>query len=130
MLDRAHTARQLESYVLGGWRRGAGEGKPLLNAATGETHATITSDGLDFAGALDWGRDVGGAYSIPPNNLAAQTGQEALPEIWAYGLRNPWRLSFDRESGQLWVGNNGYPQLDRRQRAAGQKRRLPGSPAA
>ena len=61
MLDRAHTARQLESYVLGGWRRGAGEGKPLLNAATGETHATITSDGLDFAGALDWGRDVGGA---------------------------------------------------------------------
>ena len=61
MLDRAHTARQLESYVLGGWRRGAGEGKPLLNAATGETHATITSDGLDFAGALGWGREVGGA---------------------------------------------------------------------
>ena len=61
MLDRAGAARQLESYVLGGWRRGAGEGKPLLNAATGETHATITSDGLDFAGALGWGREVGGA---------------------------------------------------------------------
>ncbi len=61
MLDRAGAARQLESYVLGGWRRGEGNGKPLLNAATGEIHATITSDGLDFAGALDWGRDVGGA---------------------------------------------------------------------
>lgn len=61
MLDRAGAARQLESYVLGGWRRGEGDGKPLLNAATGEIHATITSDGLDFAGALDWGRDVGGA---------------------------------------------------------------------
>ncbi len=31
----------------------------------------------------------------------------ARPELWAYGLRNPWRLSFDHESGQLWVGNNG-----------------------
>ena len=33
--------------------------------------------------------------------------QGSRPELWAYGLRNPWRISFDRESGQLWVGQNG-----------------------
>ncbi|GLS80036.1 phenylacetic acid degradation bifunctional protein PaaZ [Paracoccus marinus] len=85
MLDRAHTARQLESYVLGGWRRGAGEGKPLLNAATGETHATITSDGLDFAGALDWGRDVGGAalrrHTIHERALMLKAVGTALMEM-------------------------------------------------
>ena len=85
MLDRAHTARQLESYVLGGWRRGAGEGKPLLNAATGETHATITSDGLDFAGALDWGRDVGGTalrrYTIHERALMLKAVGTALMEM-------------------------------------------------
>ncbi|AVW93694.1 phenylacetic acid degradation bifunctional protein PaaZ [Celeribacter baekdonensis] len=61
MLDTGRTARRLESYVQGAWRSGQGEGKPLANAATGVTHAFIGSDGIDFAGALDWGRDVGGA---------------------------------------------------------------------
>lgn len=85
MLDRAHTARQLESYLQGGWRRGAGEGKPLLNAATGETHATITSDGLDFAGALDWGREVGGAalrrHTIHERALMLKAVGTALMEM-------------------------------------------------
>ncbi len=50
--------------------------------------------------------DAGRAYSIPRDNpFVGRTG--ARPELWAYGLRNPWRLSYDRESGQLWVGNNG-----------------------
>ncbi|MBU3029457.1 phenylacetic acid degradation bifunctional protein PaaZ [Paracoccus marinaquae] len=61
MLDKGQGARRLESYVQGAWRAGAGEGKPLADAATGETHALISSDGLDFAGALDWGRETGGA---------------------------------------------------------------------
>ncbi len=61
MLDTGRTARRLESYVQGEWRAGEGAGKPLANAATGETHALISSEGLDFAGALDWGREVGGA---------------------------------------------------------------------
>ncbi|MCA0941780.1 phenylacetic acid degradation bifunctional protein PaaZ [Salipiger pacificus] len=60
MLDTGRTARRLESYVQGAWRAGEGEGKPLANAATGAVHAYIGSDGLDFAGALDWGREVGG----------------------------------------------------------------------
>jgi glucose/arabinose dehydrogenase/mono/diheme cytochrome c family protein len=50
--------------------------------------------------------DPGRNYSVPKDNpFVGRPG--ARPELWAYGLRNPWRLSFDRESGQLWVGQNG-----------------------
>jgi glucose/arabinose dehydrogenase/mono/diheme cytochrome c family protein len=50
--------------------------------------------------------DAGRNYSVPPDNpFVDRPG--ARPELWAYGLRNPWRLTFDRESGQLWAGNNG-----------------------
>ena len=45
-------------------------------------------------------------YGIPPDNpFIDRSG--ALPEIWAFGLRNPWRYSFDREIGDLWIGDVG-----------------------
>ncbi len=50
--------------------------------------------------------DPGRNYSVPKDNPFVDR-KGARPELWAYGLRNPWRLSYDRESGQLWVGQNG-----------------------
>jgi Glucose / Sorbosone dehydrogenase len=51
-------------------------------------------------------RDPGRAYAIPADNPFAGTAG-ARGEIWAYGLRNPWRFSFDRGSGDLFVGDVG-----------------------
>jgi glucose/arabinose dehydrogenase len=59
------------------------------------------------------GRTVNDAYGIPAGNLAEQAGQQAaLPEIWAYGLRNPWRYSFDACTGDLYIGDVGQNTLE------------------
>ncbi|WIX79101.1 phenylacetic acid degradation bifunctional protein PaaZ [Amycolatopsis carbonis] len=50
----------LRSYVSGGWHTATDEGAPLHDAATGEEVARVSSTGVDFAGALDYGRRVGG----------------------------------------------------------------------
>ncbi len=50
--------------------------------------------------------EPGQAYSVPKDNpFIGQPG--VRPETWAYGFRNPWRLHADRQTGDLWVGNNG-----------------------
>ncbi|HRW14314.1 phenylacetic acid degradation bifunctional protein PaaZ [Amaricoccus sp.] len=59
-LDVTTRPRTLESYVGGEWVKGTGEGSTLLNAATGTPVARIDSSGVDFAGALAYGRDVVG----------------------------------------------------------------------
>jgi glucose/arabinose dehydrogenase len=55
--------------------------------------------------------DVENASSAEPYRVPADNpfvGREGIrPETWAYGLRNPWRITADRESGQIWVGQNG-----------------------
>ncbi len=47
----------------------------------------------------------GGAYTIPSTNPFV--GVHGRDEIWAYGLRNPWRWSFDRWNGDIWIGDVG-----------------------
>src|SRR5262249_60870821 len=48
----------------------------------------------------------GRPYRIPPGNpFSGRAG--ARPEIWDYGLRNPWRFSFDPATGDLWIGDVG-----------------------
>jgi len=49
--------------------------------------------------------DHGDPYAIPPNNPFATSG--GAPEIWALGLRNPWRFAFDRSAGLLYIGDVG-----------------------
>jgi glucose/arabinose dehydrogenase len=67
----------------------------------------IDVDGDDFP--IDPDRN----YALPPTNpFVGIVGDD---EIWAYGLRNPWRSSFDRGTGDLWiadVGQNNYEELD------------------
>jgi len=55
-----------------------------------------------------------GKYGIPPDNPFADT-RNPLPgahEIYAYGFRNPWRMSFDSETGQLYVGDVGQNDIE------------------
>src|SRR6185436_900071 len=52
------------------------------------------------------GAPTGKPYIVPADNpFVALTN--ARPETWAYGLRNPWRITSDLQSGQIWVGENG-----------------------
>lgn len=52
------------------------------------------------------GREAG-EYSVPPGNMAG-----GLPELWDKGLRNPWRFSFDRCNGDLYIGDVGQNEYE------------------
>ena len=59
-------------------------------------------------------KDPGKNYAVPKDNPFVGK-KDTLPEIWAYGLRNIWRMAFDRKTGRLWaadVGQNLYEEID------------------
>jgi glucose/arabinose dehydrogenase len=56
------------------------------------------------------GTSSGRAYRIPATN--PWVGKPGLDEIWSRGLRNPWRFSFDRVDGTLWIGDVGQGRLE------------------
>lgn len=87
---------------------GGGGGDPDLN---GQNPSTLLGSivRIDPEGQID---DRG--YGIPPGNPFAD-GERGAPEVWTYGLRNPWRFSWDRETGDLWiadVGQNLYEEIN------------------
>jgi glucose/arabinose dehydrogenase len=75
---------------------GGSGGDPLGNAQN-------TSSLLGKLLRIDVGESAG--YGIPPDNPYASGGGAA--EVWIYGLRNPWRFSFDRQTGDLFIGDVG-----------------------
>ena len=54
--------------------------------------------------------DTGESYTIPQDNPFADGGGQ--PEIWLYGLRNPWRIAFDQTTGDLFIGDVGQNQWE------------------
>ncbi|HZQ10157.1 MAG TPA: PQQ-dependent sugar dehydrogenase, partial [Anaerolineae bacterium] len=82
---------------------GTGDG-----GGAGDRHGTIgNAQALNILNGKILRIDVNAdTYSIPPTNPFVNQ-PDALPEIWVYGLRNPWRFSFDKETGDLYIGDVG-----------------------
>jgi glucose/arabinose dehydrogenase len=79
---------------------GGGQGDPNNN---GQNLGVVFSKIL----RIDPSRTSGSLpYTIPPDNPMVGV-PNAREETWAYGLRNPWRFSFDRQTGDLWAGDVG-----------------------
>ena len=109
------------------WKSGGHDGGGMAFGADGLFYLT-TGDGTSDSDGWDSGQtltDLLGsvlridvnrregklAYGIPADNPFVRT-PGARPEIWAYGLRNPWRLTADPKSGRIWAGNNGQDQWE------------------
>jgi glucose/arabinose dehydrogenase len=72
-------------------------------------------DVTDLHGALlrlDVNVETAPYYQIPPDNPFADGSEGRAPEIFAYGLRNPWRVSYDAASDRIWVGDVGQGQWE------------------
>lgn len=78
---------------------------------TSDSDTNVTGQGMDHLLAKVLRIDIdhpdkGKTYSVPKDNPFV--GRKGVrPETWAFGLRNPWRMSVDPFTGDIWVGNNG-----------------------
>jgi glucose/arabinose dehydrogenase len=97
-----------DGYLYIGMGDGGGSGDRYGN---GQNPATLLGKLL----RLDVTSDPQQPYTIPADNpwrTADWNGADVRDEVWAMGLRNPWRYSFDRQTGDLWIGDVGQNQLE------------------
>lgn len=97
-----------DGYLYVGLGDGSASGDPFNN---GQNRTTLLGSILriDVATASE-----GERYRVPLDNPLVGVAN-ARPEIWAYGLRNPWRFSFDSQTGAMWaadVGQNSWEEID------------------
>ncbi len=101
-----HIAFGPDGYLYIGMGDGGSGGDPLGH---GQNPATLLGSML----RIDVGNGTG-AYTIPADNPFASS-VDGADEVYAFGLRNPWRWSFDRSTGDLWLGDVGqgvYEEVD------------------
>ncbi|MFN2203823.1 MAG: PQQ-dependent sugar dehydrogenase [Caldilineaceae bacterium] len=91
---------------------GTGDGGASFDRfGNGQNPATLLGKML----RIDVTSDPSVAYTIPADNPWVDeglNGADVLDEIWAIGLRNPWRYSFDRSTGDLWIADVGQNQYE------------------
>lgn len=120
--DGAVTCDPKSELAIIEWRSMGHDGGDLVFGHDGMLYATAgdgTSDSDNWLSAQDATNLLGSViridvsrstqdqpYTIPPDNPFLQT-PGARGELWAIGLRNPWRMSIDSQTGQIWVGSNG-----------------------
>ncbi len=91
-----------DGYLYIGTGDGGGAGDRFGNSQNG---------GSLLAKILRVDVDAGSPYAIPKDNpFVNRAGFR--PEIWAWGLRNPWRISFDRQTGDMFIGDVGQDQWE------------------
>jgi glucose/arabinose dehydrogenase len=93
-----------DGYLYFGLGDGGSEGDPQ---DAGQSMTTVLGKML----RIDPRPSNGRPHGTPPGNpFVGRAG--VPPEIWASGLRNPWRFSFDRETGDLWIGDVGQNEWE------------------
>ena len=97
-----------DGYLYIGTGDGGGGGDPL---DSGRHLDTLLAKVLRIDVAVDQPAGVEPRYVIPADNPFVDTAN-ARQEIWLTGLRNPWRLRFDRANGDLWIGDVGQGRLE------------------
>lgn len=95
-----------DGYLYIGLGDGGGTGDPSGNGQNRSTPLgkILRIDVNSASGSLN--------YSIPRDNPFVGNNQGFREEIYAYGLRNPWRFSFDSGTGRLWVGDVGQDRIE------------------
>jgi uncharacterized repeat protein (TIGR03806 family) len=119
---KAMTADPKTAKLIFTWPNGGHNGGCLRFAPDGTLYIS-TGDGSGIADGLQTGQDIntvlgkilridvdkeegGKAYAIPKDNPFAAT-KDARGELWAYGIRQSWKISFDTATGDLWAGEVG-----------------------